>query len=333
MPEPITIRVRRFNPETDAESYWQDYTFEPPSEDSTLLDCINHIKWFIDGTLTYRMSCRSAICGSCAMRVNGGGQLVCNSQYRDHLDADNMITVEPAGNMPVVKDLVTDATGFWEKIRAVDPYIKSDADREAEGEHLMSPEDFSNIDEASTCIMCGACYSECTSYDIDKNFLGPAALAKAQRVVHDTRDAEQGERLAQLSEYGGMWDCAHCFACVQACPKPVNPLYRIVDLRNEAHKQGFHDNNGSRHARGFVDIVEESGWLDEAKLPIKSVGSLKEFVTDLLPMGIRMGVKNKFRPNPMHLLPGRHHPPVPKMNEITKIIAKTKAAADPADKE
>ncbi|MEO2002992.1 MAG: 2Fe-2S iron-sulfur cluster-binding protein, partial [Candidatus Poribacteria bacterium] len=85
MPEPITIRIRRFNPETDGESYWQDYTFEPPTAESTLLDCINHIKWFIDGTLTYRMSCRSAICGSCAMRVNGGGQLVCNTQYADHL--------------------------------------------------------------------------------------------------------------------------------------------------------------------------------------------------------------------------------------------------------
>ena len=324
--DPITLRIRRFDPESGEEPYYEDFTFEPPSAEATLLDCINHVKWYIDGTLTYRMSCRSAICGSCAMRVNGGGQLVCNAQYRDYLDSEGVITIEPVGNMPVVKDLATDFTDFWEKIYAVKPYVEyrdGEESRPAEGEHRMDPSEFAKIDEASTCIMCGACYSECVSYETDRNFLGPAALAKAQRLVNDTRDETKRERLEALSEYGGMWDCAHCFACVQACPKPVKPLYRILDLRREAHKEGFHDNNGSRHARGFVEIVKESGWLDEAKLPVKSVGSLGEWVSDLLPMGVRMGLKNKYRPNPLHLLPGRHHPAIPKMEEVARIVEKT----------
>ncbi len=327
MSEMITFRIRRFNPESGEEAYYEDFTFEPPNPEATLLDCINHIKWHIDGTLTYRMSCRSAICGSCAMRVNGGGQLVCNAQFRDFLDENGMITIEPIGNMPVVKDLVTDFSDFWNKVHSVNPYVQyadESAERSNDGEHRMDPSDFAKIDEASTCILCGACYSECVSYEADRNFLGPAALAKAQRLVNDTRDETKHERLEALSEYGGMWDCAHCFACVQACPKPVNPLYRIIDLRREAHKEGFHDNNGSRHARGFVEIIEESGWLDEAKLPVKSVGSVGEWVADLLPMGVRMGLKNKYRPNPLHLIPGRHHPEIPKMEEVKTIIQKTR---------
>ncbi|MDA1191482.1 MAG: succinate dehydrogenase iron-sulfur subunit [Candidatus Poribacteria bacterium] len=323
----VTFRIERFNPETDSEPHWEDYTFEP-KPGSTLLDCMNHIKWYMDGTLTYRMSCRSAICGSCAMKVNGGGQLVCNAQLDDHLgchvEDDRLITVEPLGTFPVIKDLVTDFTPFWERMHAVEPYVKGTDYEDGDKETRMSPDDFSKIDPASTCIACGACYSECVSFDMDKKFLGPAALAKAQRIVHDTRDHETQERVERLSEEGGMWDCSHCFACVQACPKPVKPLYRILELRREADKLGVHDNNGSRHARAFVDIIEESGWLDEAKLPLKSVGSLQEIMTDLVPMGIKMWLKNKYRPNPFHLLPGMHHPEVPKMNEVTKIIEKTK---------
>ncbi|GIX06255.1 MAG: hypothetical protein KatS3mg115_0658 [Candidatus Poribacteria bacterium] len=121
----VTFRIRRFNPEKDTEPYWQEYRFEPPAG-ATLLDCLNHIKWHLDGTLTYRMSCRSAICGSCAMRVNGGGQLVCNAQWADHVQPDGTITIEPVGNFPVIKDLVVDQRPFWEKIQAVEPYLHND---------------------------------------------------------------------------------------------------------------------------------------------------------------------------------------------------------------
>jgi succinate dehydrogenase / fumarate reductase iron-sulfur subunit len=324
MPGNVTFRIRRFNPETDAEPSYREYTFEPQNAAWTLLDCLNHIKWHLDGTLTYRMSCRSAICGSCAMRVNGGGQLVCNTQYREHVDANGVITIEPLGNMPVIKDLAVDLSDFWRKIESVEPFIKNEHPPE-QGEHRMRPADFLKIDDASTCILCAACYSECTSYEVDRNFLGPAALAKAQRIVFDTRDEERQERTETLSEYGGIWDCAHCFGCVQACPKPVRPLWRIIELRQEAHRRGVHENNGSRHARAFADIVEESGWLDEAKLPLKSVGTLKETL-ELLPMGVRMGLKGKYRPNPLHLLPGRHHPEIPQMGEVRTIIRKAKEA-------
>lgn len=318
----VTFRIKRFNPETDTEPHWQDFTFEP-KHGWTILDCMNHIKWYHDGSLTYRMSCRSAICGSCAMRVNGGGHLVCNAQLEDYVGEDGIITIEPLGTFPVIKDLVTDFAPFWDRMHAVEPYIQN-GDQTHERENLQSPETREKIDESSTCIMCGACYSECVAFEADKTFLGPAALAKAQRLVFDTRDEAAQERVERLSEEGGIWDCAHCFGCVEACPKPVKPLYRIIELRQEADKRGVHNNNGSRHARGFAEIIEESGWLDEAKLPLKSSGSLKEIVTDLVPIGIKMGMKNKYRPNPFHLLPGMHHPEIPKMDEVTKIIEATK---------
>lgn len=316
----LTVRIKRFNPDVgDTEPHYQDFTFDAP-EGATLLDCLNYIKWNLDDTLAYRMSCRSAICGSCAMRVNNGADLACVTQATDKLDATGTVTIEPLGNMPVIKDLVTDFKDFWAKMESVKPYLANETPPET-GEHRMTPESFNDIVDATTCIMCGACYSECTSYEVDRNFLGPAALAKAQRFVFDTRDEERQERMEELSEYGGIWDCAHCFYCVQACPKPVEPLYRIIELRQEAHRRGLTENNGSRHARAFVESVEESGWLDEAKLPMKSVGSLPETL-ELIPVGIRMGLKNKFRPNPLTLLPGRHHEEIPQMGEVTKIIQK-----------
>jgi succinate dehydrogenase / fumarate reductase iron-sulfur subunit len=120
--------------------------------------------------------------------------------------------------------------------------------------------------------MCGACVSDCTVLEIDKNFLGPAALAKAYRFVADPRDAEDHERLRAYSEYGGIWDCTRCMECVQVCPKGVAPMDRIMGLREKAIEIGFDNNNGSRHTEAFNESIRNSGHLDELRLPVKTFG-------------------------------------------------------------
>ena len=192
----------------------------------------------MDGTLTYRMSCRSAICGSCAMKGNGHALLACQKQAAHLLkDGSDTITIEPLGNMPVIKDLATDFKQFWDKVDQVKPYLQNN-EKPPEKEREQSPHQFRMIDDATTCIMCGACYSDCNVLEVDKNFLGPAALAKAQRFVGDSRDQETRDRIKDLSKPGGMWDCTHCGECVERCPKPAEPFYRIKELMAVGLEEG-----------------------------------------------------------------------------------------------
>lgn len=289
-----TFRIKRFNPEKQAEPYYEEFEYDFP-EGATLLDCLNHIKWNMDGTLTYRMSCRSAICGSCGMKANGRAVLACQRQAA-HLLKDGRITIEPLGNMSPIKDLVVDFKPFWDKIDQIKPYLQND-DKPPEKEHRQSPEQFSLIDNASTCIMCGNCYSDCNVLEVDDNFLGPAALAKAQRFVDDSRDQARKERLKELSQPGGIWDCTHCAECVERCPKPAQPFYRIKELMKAALDEGVHNNNGARHALSFVKSIKHSGRLNENTLPIESVGYFNiKGLMDLLPVGLRMVLKGKVPP-------------------------------------
>ena len=177
----ITFKIKRYNPEKQAESYFEEFQLDDTG-DLTLLDCLNEIKWTLDGSLTYRMSCRSAICGSCAVKANGHAILACQKQA-SHLVKDNdTITLEPLGNMKPIKDLAVDFKPFWDKVGQVSPYLQPKK-KAPEKETKQLPEQFKLIDDASTCIMCGACYSDCNVLEVDDSFLGPAALAKAQRFV------------------------------------------------------------------------------------------------------------------------------------------------------
>jgi succinate dehydrogenase iron-sulfur subunit len=290
------FRIKRYNPEKQAEAYYEEFEYDIP-EGATLLDCLNHIKWNVDGTLTYRMSCRSAICGSCAMKGNGHALLACQKQAAHLLkDGSDTITIEPLGNMPVIKDLATDFKQFWEKVDQVKPYLQN-KEKPPELEREQSPHQFKKIDDATTCIMCGACYSDCNVLEVDKNFLGPAALAKAQRFVGDSRDQGTRERIKELSKPGGMWDCTHCGECVERCPKPAQPFYRIKDLMAVGLKEGVTNNVGARHALSFVKSVKHSGRLNESKIPIESMGYLNvKGLLDLVPVGLRMLLKLKIPP-------------------------------------
>ena len=188
-----TFRIKRYNPEKQPEPYYEEFKVDA-TEGTTVLDCLNDIKWTQDGSLSYRMSCRSAICGSCAIKANGHAILGCQRQAEHVADKDDTITIEPLGNMKPIKDLVVDFKPFWDKIDKVKPYLHNETPA-PEKERTQSPEEFRLIDDASTCIMCGACYSDCNVLEVDDNFLGPAALAKAQRFVGDSRDNATLERV------------------------------------------------------------------------------------------------------------------------------------------
>ncbi len=209
---------------------------------------------------------------------------------------DGTVTVEPMGNMAVIKDLVVDFKPFWDKIDQVKPYLKN-KEKPPEKERAQSPEQFKLIDDSSTCIMCGACYSDCQVLEVDDNFLGPAALAKAQRFVGDSRDAATRERVKELSLPGGMWDCTHCGECVERCPKPARPFDRIKELMVVALDQGVHGNVGARHALSFTKSIKHSGRLNESILPLESVGFFNfKGLFELLPVGLRMLFKGKIPP-------------------------------------
>ena len=202
-----------------------------------MLDGILQAKDRDDGSIGIRCSCRAAICGSCGVRINGKPSLACHM----HLDkaaesaTDGAIMVEPMGNMPVLKDLIVDMDAVhWKKIQRVTPWLLP-AGEEPEREYIVPPESMIDVTQTMACIQCGACVSDCLSMEVDPLFIGPAALAKAYRFVGDPRDGQQYERLKDLSEDPhGIYDCTHCFNCIEACPKGVAPMSQIMRLRRIA---------------------------------------------------------------------------------------------------
>jgi succinate dehydrogenase / fumarate reductase iron-sulfur subunit len=267
----VKLKVQRTDPET-GESGFSTYAIDS-EESATLLDALIQVREYEDGTLALRCSCRSAICGSCAMRVDGRARLACRAKViaLTRGDEDHEILVEPMGNMPVIKDLVTDMETHWSKVRQVDPYLQP-AGPEPEGEYRVPNEAMLDLTHTMNCIMCGACVSDCTVLEVDTNFIAPAALAKAYRFVGDPRDAEDHERLEKLSEYGGIWDCTRCNMCVEVCPKGVAPMNRILQLREMAIEAGIKNNAGARHTNIFTKSITDGGRLNEVWMVPGSVG-------------------------------------------------------------
>ncbi|MQG17538.1 MAG: succinate dehydrogenase iron-sulfur subunit [SAR202 cluster bacterium] len=313
----VTLKIRRFDADSDnPESYWEEFTTDV-ADNATVLDALIQVREDQDGTLSLRCSCRSAICGSCAMRINGHGGLACKTPAVDAL-IDGVITCEPAGNMPVIKDLVTNFDVFWDKINQVTPYLQPQGP-EPEGEYIASNESMLHLSGVTACIMCGSCVSDCTVLEVDPTFLGPAALAKAYRFTADPRDGDEDglslDRLKGLGQKSGMWDCTRCMSCVTACPKGVDPMDRIMALREQAMDAGLTNNNGARHAEAFVELVGHSGSLDELKLPVKTVGMFNiPALLSYVPVGIRSLRRGK--------LPSLFHKKIEGVENVRRLVKK-----------
>jgi succinate dehydrogenase / fumarate reductase iron-sulfur subunit len=306
-PEQFTLRLRRYDPESGEAPYWDEHTIELEPHRS-VLEGILQAKAKFDGSIGIRCSCRAAICGSCGVRVNGEPGLACHT-HLDHARAsssDGVIEIEPMGNMPVIKDLIVDMDAVhWKKIQRVTPWLLA-KQPVPEREYIVPKESMVDITQTMACIQCGACVSDCLAMEVDPGFIGPAALAKAYRFVGDPRDAEQHERLLDLSEDPqGIFDCTHCFKCVEACPKDVNPMGQIMRLRRIAGSdQHIVDaNNGKRHEAALTTLVRDYGLLHEAEIPPRSYGGNSWFakfhpaagkeLLSLLPIGIKAILKGK----------------------------------------
>jgi succinate dehydrogenase / fumarate reductase iron-sulfur subunit len=260
------------------------------SEEATLLDTLDAVKDRVDGSLAYRKSCRMMICGSCGMRVDGGAVLACKTRIADITSDGRVPVISAMGNLPVVKDLVVDMDPFWQKMRAVQPYLTPRYDQPVERENVVSQQQMDVIHKESLCINCGCCVSECNSMESDPDFLGPAALAKGFRFVGDPREGAAVERLDRYSAEHGIWDCTRCYFCNERCPKGVDPRDAIAKLGAEAMKAGIDHDMGARHAKWFVVSAKSTGWLRETELVPKTQGvvkALKEvrFAMSLLPKG------------------------------------------------
>ena len=225
MADRIRMQVARYRPEEESEATYQEYDI-PCRKEWVVLDGLNYIKDQLDGTLSYRWSCRMGICGSCGMMVNGEPKLTCATFLTEY--APGPVRVEPLRNFPVIRDLVVDIGDFMRKLVRIKPWIVRDDEKPvSEGEYLQTPREMDEYRQFSMCINCMLCYAACPIYGLDPKFIGPAALALAQRYNLDNRDEGARERLEILSEHEGIWGCTFVGECTQACPKNVDPAGAI----------------------------------------------------------------------------------------------------------
>lgn len=223
------FKIKRFNPEKDQKAHWENYAVEAEPTDR-ILDALNSIKWGTDGTLTYRRSCAHGICGSDAMCINGRNRLACKVLMGDISKEANPITVEAIRGFPVMKDLVVDMEGFFAKYRAVKPFLVND-EPEPQNERLQSPKERERFDDTTKCILCAACTTSCPTFWADKQYVGPAAIVQAHRFIFDSRDHADKERLDILAESGGVFSCHSIYNCVEACPRGIDIVKAINEVR------------------------------------------------------------------------------------------------------
>lgn len=300
---------------------FQDYNLDV-EPGTTILDCLNRIKWEQDGTLAFRKNCRNTICGSCSMRINGRSALACKENVGSEIkrlqaSADSVATIDPAatpawkshgipimtvapmGNMPVIKDLVVNMDSFWQNLKAVDPYVSTASRQIPEREFLQTPEERSRLNQVGNCILCGACYSECNAREVNETFVGPHALAKAYRMVADSRDQTTDVRLEKYNEGTiGVWGCTRCYYCNQVCPMEVAPLDQISKIKSAIlDKKEAQASVSIRHRKTLVDLVKRGGWVDERQFGVRVVGnSFRDIrgILSLAPLGLRMIATGKF---------------------------------------
>ncbi len=223
----ITLEVFRYQPDGEGGSAQSFQSYEVPYHRHwVVLDALNWIKDEVDGTLTYRWSCRMGVCGSCGMMVNGEPKLTCAAFLKDYFPRS--IRVEPLAYFPVERDLVIDMDGFLAKLKSIKPWIIRDKDKSLdEGEYLQSPNQLASFKQYSMCINCLLCYAACPVVGAEEDFIGPAAMALAQRYNLDSRDEGEHQRAEALTADEGAWGCTFVGECTEVCPKNVDPAGAI----------------------------------------------------------------------------------------------------------
>ncbi len=222
------FKIKRFNPEKDQKPHWEEYTVEANPTDR-VLDGLDYIKWYQDGTLTLRRSCAHGVCGSDAMVINGRTRLACKTLMRVAAEQSDPITVEAMRGFPIIKDLVVNMDFFMAKFHAVKPYLINE--KPVEGERLQSPEERARYDDTTKCILCGACTGSCPTFWADKNYVSPAMIVQAHRFIFDCRDEATQERLEMMQAEGGVFTCRSIYNCSEACPRDIDIVKAINEVR------------------------------------------------------------------------------------------------------
>jgi succinate dehydrogenase / fumarate reductase iron-sulfur subunit len=225
----VQLRILRFDPERDELPHWEEYAV-PAEPSDRVLDLLHHVKWYQDGTLTFRRSCAHGVCGSDAMLINGRNRLACEYLVKD---GGRQISVEPVRGSRVVKDLLIDLDGFWEKYRSVMPYLVNDEVPEDGKERRQTPDELERFEDTSKCILCGACTTACPSFWANPDYVGPAAIVNAHRFIFDSRDHATEERLEIMADADGVWRCRTIFNCVEACPRGINITRAIMEVTRQ----------------------------------------------------------------------------------------------------
>lgn len=237
MTESITLEIRRYRPEEEEEPSWESFAV-PLRPEWMILDALNYVKDQLDGSLSYRWACRMGVCGSCGMMVDGEPVLTC-ATYLSAL-APGPVRVEALRAFPVIRDLVVDVDDFVGKLESVQPWVVRQEEKPpSEGEYLQTPEELSQYKQYSMCINCMLCYAACPISALEPGFVGPAAIALAQRYNLDSRDQGSGERMDVLSQDEGIWGCTFVGECSVVCPKDVDPAGAIQRYKVEAMADWF----------------------------------------------------------------------------------------------
>ena len=224
-----TLIIRRFDPDTDAEPYWQDFDVVMYGSDR-VLDALHKIKWEQDGSLSFRRSCAHGVCGSDAMRINGKNRLACKTLLKD-LDLSQPIYVEAIKGLPLEKDLIVNMDPFFESFKAVTPFLIAGGVPKDGKERKQSPVERARFDDTTKCILCAACTSSCPVFWTDGQYFGPAAIVNAHRFIFDSRDEGSQVRLDILNDKEGVWRCRTTFNCTDACPRGIQVTKAIAEVK------------------------------------------------------------------------------------------------------
>lgn len=226
--EKVTLKVFRYNPEVDQKFHYETYAFDAEETDR-ILDLLEHVKGYIDGTLSFRRSCAHGVCGSDAMRINGKNMLACKTLVRD---VGTTISVEPILGLKVMKDLIVDMEPFFDNYKKMLPWLINDSPLPPDGrERLQSPEQRARFDDTTKCIMCAACTTSCPSFWASEEYYGPAALVAAHRFIYDSRDEGAAERMEIITETSGLARCHTIYNCTNACPRDIQITKAIGELK------------------------------------------------------------------------------------------------------